>query len=275
MIRLKTKEEIKILREGGKILADVLDQVVKKAVVGANTEDLEALALQLIEDAGGRPAFKGHEMHNGEVFPSSLCISVNDEVVHAPAFPGRVLNNGDIVGIDVGMEYPIDEKHRAGRIKNKFSKLGGYYTDMARTVIIGDVDEKTRKLVNTTKECLDLALKKVKPGATLQEIGASIQKHAEERGFSVVRELVGHGVGHDVHEDPQVPNYDIKDGSMENVVLKPGMVIAIEPMVNIGDWRVETGEDDLSIVTADGSLSAHFEHTVAVTDDGSEIITKL
>ncbi len=272
MIRIKTKEEIALIRKGGKILARVLEEIIKEVKAGAETEKLEKKACELIEGAGGRPAFKHHEMSNGEKFPTALCVSINNEIVHVPAVPSRKLKEGDIVGIDIGMEYPTPNK---GKMANKYSKLGGYYTDMAKTVIIGTVDKKTQKLVDTTRECLNLAIKQVKPGNTLNDIGKVIQKHAEANGFSVVRELVGHGVGHDVHEDPQVPNYEIKDGSLKNEILKPGMVIAIEPMVNMGNWKIETGDDGMSIVTKDGSLSAHFEHTIAITDDGHQILTEL
>jgi methionyl aminopeptidase len=274
MIRIKTKEEIALIREGGKILAQVLDEVIKDAKPGAETEDLENKACDLIEKAGGRPAFKNHPMSNGELFPTALCVSVNNEIVHVPAIPSRELKEGDIVGIDIGMEYPAYAKASAGKPVNKYSKLGGYYTDMSKTVAIGKINDKAQKLVNTTKECLDIAIKKVKPGVSINDIGKAVQNHAESRGFSVVRELVGHGVGHDVHEDPQVPNYDVKDKSVKNAILKSGMVIAIEPMLNIGDWRIEVADDGMSIITKDGSLSAHFEHTIAVTDDGYEVLTK-
>ncbi|MFH0892062.1 MAG: type I methionyl aminopeptidase [Candidatus Falkowbacteria bacterium] len=277
MIRLKTKAEIGILREGGKKLASVLNIVAKKAVPGATTVELEDLACALIEKAGGRPAFKDLPMGNGDIFPTALCTSINDEIVHAPAKPGRVLKSGDIIGIDIGMEYPV----RAGvsaernRPRNKYSPRGGYFTDMAVTVMVGPVDKKAKLLVETTEAALFLGIKTVKPGSTLDDIGRVIQGFVEKRGFSVVRELVGHGVGHKIHEDPQVPHYAIIDNSVKNVVLKSGMVIAIEPMINTGTWKVRLGEDDLTYLTADGGLSAQFEHTVAVTDTGYEILTAL
>lgn len=273
MIRLKTTDEIAIMRKGGKILAETLEEVCSKVKPGISTEELEKLACKLIEEAGGRPSFKNHEMPGGELFPTALCVSVNNEIVHVPAIPARELKEGDIVGIDIGMEYPINKI--PGVPRNKFSKLGGYYTDMSKTVSVGRISEIAQKLVITTEECLNLAIRKVKPGNSLNDIGKVIQKHAELNNFSVVKELVGHGVGHDVHEDPQVPNYDIKESGLDNVVLKPGMVIAIEPMVNVGDWKIEVGEDKMSIVTKDGSLSAHFEHTVAVTDYGHQVLTYL
>ncbi len=274
MIRIKTKEEIKILRQGGKILAGVLDAVVAKVKPGISTDILENLACDLIAKAGGRPSFKNLDMHNGEIFPSALCISVNDEIVHAPAWPKRVLNGGDIVGLDIGMEYPITSGKQEDAVKNKYSKLGGFYTDMSRTVPVGKIGKQEKKLIHITRECLEKAIEQVKPGNTLNDIGCVVQNHAEAHGFSVVRELVGHGVGHEVHEDPQVPNYEIGVNSRENIVLKPGMVIAIEPMVNIGGAEVMVDDDGLSIKTLDGNLSAHFEHSIAVTDTGHEILTK-
>jgi len=255
-------------------LARIINNAVNQAKEGITTGELENTACKLMKEAGGRPSFKKHKMSDGSIFPTALCISINDEVVHGPALPSRVLKHGDIVGIDAGMEYPIDKKGRNSPI-NKYSKLGGYYTDMAKTVIIGQVDRQTEKLVNTTKKSLELAIKSTVPGNTLYDIGKAVQEFVEANGFSVVRELVGHGVGHECHEEPQVPNFLITDGSIKNITLKPGMVIAIEPMVNMGGWKVKTGEDGFTIKTADESLSAHFEHTIAVTDSGNEVITRL
>lgn len=258
MVRKKTIEEIEILREGGLKLAAILDAVAKSVRPGVSTEDLERMALELIIKVGGRPAFKNYPMPDGKNFPTALCTSINSEVVHGPAIPARVLQSGDIIGIDVGMEYPA---------KN------GLYTDMAKTVAVGKVDKKVKKLMQVTEKALCLGIKKVKPGNTLNDIGQTIQEYVESHGFSIVRELVGHGVGFEVHEEPQVPNYKI--GKAENLVLETGMVIAIEPMVNMGGWRIKGGRDGFSIVTYDGSLSAHYEHTVAVVEDGCLIITEL
>jgi len=274
MITIKTKEEIKLLREGGKILSNVLTQVCKMAKPGISTEALENLACELIEKAGGRPAFKNYEVFAGEYYPTALCTSINEEVVHAPAIPGRTLKDGDIIGLDIGMEYPIGEKAKNVKIKNKYSKLGGYYTDMSRTVAIGKIDKKAKKLMDVTKKSLEIAIKLVKPGNTLNDIGSAIQKYVESHGFSVVEDLVGHGVGHKVHEDPQVFNYDFSDMQIEDTVLKAGMVIAIEPMVNMGGYEIETGDDNFSIITKDRSLSAHYEHTIAITEKGHIVITE-
>lgn len=271
MMTLKTKEEIRMIREGGRILASVLDEVASMVAPGVTTGDLEAKACELIEKAGGRPAFKNYKLPNGERFPTALCTSINDEVVHGPAIPARVLEDGDIIGIDVGMEYPLQSKTK---IRNRYSRLGGFFTDMARTVIVGEVSDDVKKLLDVTKKSLEAGIAKAGPGVSLSDLGKAIQNVAESAGFSVVRDLVGHGVGHDIHEDPHVPNYEIVDNSLDNLILKPGMVIAIEPMVNMGDYSIITLDDDFTFATADGSLSAHFEHTVVITEKGCEILTK-
>jgi methionyl aminopeptidase len=157
----------------------------------------------------------------------------------------------------------------------EYPAKNGLFTDMSKTVAVGKIDASVQKLVDATKTSLDLAIKQVKPGNTLNDIGTAIQEYAEKNGFSVVRELVGHGVGYEVHEEPQVPNYKINKNSKDNIILKIGMVIAIEPMLNVGGWRVKTGEDGFSILTIDGQLSAHFEHTIAVTEEGNIVITAL
>ena len=264
MITIKKKEEIKKLREGGKILAGILAEIVRGVRPGATTADLEKTACDLIEKAGGRPSFKGYQsLLDDKPFPTALCTSINNEIVHAPALPGRILKEGDIIGIDVGMEYPYKEG------------INGYYTDMAVTLGVGKVEKEATELMAVTREALGLAIKKIKPDNTLNDIGRAVQQFAESKGFSVVRELVGHGVGYDVHEEPRVPNYEVSENSLENAVLKPGMVIAVEPMVNRGGWKVKTSPDDFTILTADGSLSAHFEHTIAVMEDGHLVLTGL
>lgn len=262
MIIIKTDSEIKIMREGGKILAGVLKRLGEMVKPGAATGELEETACALIANAGGRPAFKGYASHGSSPFPTALCASINNEVVHAPALPSRTLKSGGIIGIDIGMEYPFGKgKH-------------GYYTDMAATFAVGKISKEAKKLINVTKKSLDAGIKKVKPGNTLNDIGKAAQYCAEKEGFSVVRELVGHGVGTEVHEDPQVPNYEIFNEA-ENCVLKQGMTIAIEPMVNAGGWRVKYCRNGFTVATYDGSLSAHFEHTVVVTKTGYEILTRL
>jgi len=264
MIIIKTNKEIAIMRRGGKILAEILKKLAAEVKPGVTTGHLEKMACSLIKSAGGRPSFKGYKsMHDSRAFPTALCTSINNEIVHAPALPARRLRPGDIIGIDLGMEYPCGKDTH------------GYYTDMAVTVPVGKVSKQAKKLINVTKKSLELAIKQVKPNNNLSLIGLAIQTYVEANGFSVVRDLVGHGVGTAVHEEPQVPNYVIKGKAFDDVVLKPGMTIAIEPMVNEGGWKVKSGKDGFTIVTADGSLSAHFEHTVAVTEKGCEILTFL
>lgn len=281
MIIIKTEKEIEIMRRGGRILAEILKQLIAEAKPGATTGHLEKMACDLIKAAGGRPSFKGYKsMRDARAFPTALCASINNEVVHAPALPPRKLNSGDIIGLDLGMEYPAFAPQCCGAAAGKpYGKNArGYYTDMAATAAIGKASKPAKKLINVTKKSLELAIAQVKPGNTLNDIGRAIQQYAEKQGFSVVRELVGHGVGTAVHEEPQVPNYEISDDSErseENITLKPGMTIAIEPMVNAGGWKIKTGKDGFTVLTADGGLSAHFEHTVAVTENGCEILTSL
>lgn len=255
MIIIKTKKEIEIIREGGKRLSKILKQLLYEAKAGITTEYLENFACKLISQTGGRPAFKGYKQsHYDKPYPTALCISINDEVVHAPAIPSRVIKTGDVVSIDVGMEFE------------------GLYTDMAATIAVGKVDYNVNKLIDATKKSLELAIEKIKPGVSLYVIGRTIGDYIESQGFSVVRDLVGHGVGKKIHEDPMVPNFPMEES--KKILLKPGMVIAIEPMVNIGKYKIITAPDGLTIKTADGSISAHFEHTVAVTDDGYWVLTK-
>ena len=219
MIRIKTKKEIEILRDGGKKLALILDNLVKLSKPGVSTAFLEKEALRMMKEIGGRPAFKDLEMYPDK-FPTALCTSINDEIVHAPAYPARELMEGDIIGIDIGMEYPLQNSKTKGIPYNKYSKLGGYYTDMAVTVAVGEISKEARDLLDTTKKSLELGISQVKPGAKISDIGRAIQPYAESRGYSVVRDLIGHGVGHDVHEDPQVPNYEVLDNSVKDIKLK-------------------------------------------------------
>jgi methionyl aminopeptidase len=258
MIILKTEKEIEIMRQGGKRLAGILHRIGKVVRPGVTTAHLERLACELIDRAGGKPSFKGYQSkYDKKPYPTALCISVNDEVVHAPALPTRILREGDIVGIDVGMRYPAKE---------------GYYTDMAETFAVGKVSPEAKKLLEVTKKCLKLAIKTVKPNSTLNDIGRAVETYVLENGFSVVRDLVGHGVGTAVHEEPNVPNFSFDERA--DINLKPGMVLAIEPMVNAGGYQVFTAPDGMTIKTHDGSLSAHFEHTVAVTKRGHKILTE-
>lgn len=248
MITIKTKEEVAKLREGGQILALVLDELGRMAEPGTELMALERRAEEIISGAGAEPSFKGYQG-----YPNAICASLNQEVVHCPPDP-RSLKQGDILSLDCGVKYK------------------GLFTDSAVTVPIGSVAPEAEKLIAATRECLERAVAVSRPGATIGDVGAAIQKHAEEEGFSVVRALVGHGVGHAVHEDPRIPNYG-RPG--EGEVMREGMVFAYEPMLNIGGPQVDFLPDGWRVRTKDGSLSAHFEHTVAITGRGCEVITKL
>lgn len=254
---VKTEDEIELIARGGVLLSRVLGKIAKRVAPGVSTADLDNLAEKEILKAGGRPAFKGYRIYGvKQAYNSTVCTSVNDEVVHGLAHPGRILKEGDIIGLDIGMQYPAN---------------GGLFTDMAMTVPVGKISAPAQKLIKVTRECLERAIAVVHAGARLSDIGSAVQTHAEGNGYGVVRDLVGHGVGYDVHEEPRVPNY--VDHDYSDAVLKKGMVLAIEPMINAGAWQVKTLPDGWTVKTTDGSLSAHFENTVAVTDDGCEILT--
>jgi len=254
MTTIKTPEEIKILREGGKILASALNEVVKKVISGVTTMEIDVLAEKLIRQAGGEPSFKNYgNSEGGKPFPASLCVSINDEIVHGiPS--GREFVDGDIVGLDFGM---------------KFQNL---YTDMAVTVPVGEISSGAKRLIQNTRLSLEDGIKTIKEGSFLGDIGFAVQSRAEKEGFSVIKDLVGHGVGYAVHEDPYIPNYG-KKGAGE--ILKEGMVLAIEPMLSMGSPAISLTGDKWTYKTQDGSLSAHFEHTIAVTKDGVDVLTKV
>lgn len=252
-ISIYTEKELEGLREGGALLSRILGDLAKKAGPGVETKDLDAYAEAEMRAAGGEPAFKGYKAGGHVPFPGTVCISLNDEVVHAPPVPSRTLKEGDLLKMDIGLRYK------------------GLVTDMAITVPIGKVSDLCKKLMYVTQQSLFAGIDQVRPGGQVRDIGRAVQPVVEGAGFSVVRDLVGHGVGHEVHEDPKVPNYD--DPDMPRVKLKEGMVIAIEPMVNARSWEVRLADDEWTIQTADKSLSAHYEVTVAVTPTGNEIMT--
>jgi len=259
MVTIKTPEEINIIRQGGKILAEILAELVRQAMPGVKTIELDKLAEELMIKKGGVPAFKNYrDNESDDPFPTTICASVNNQLVHGRADEYE-LKEGDILSIDIGIKYPGQD--------------AGYFTDMAVTIPIGRVPEITQKLLLITEQSLYLGIKQVKAGNRLSDISKAIQKKVEDNGFSVVRQLVGHGVGYQVHEDPKIPNY--YDERNKDLILKEGMVLAIEPMVNVGKPEVITGDDGWTVITVDGSLCAHFEHTVAVTKDGAEILTQI
>ncbi len=236
------------MRRAGKVVREVLELVRSKVTPGATTYDLERAAETHLAELGVKAAFKGY--HG---YPCVLCTSVNSEVVHGIPSPKRVLKEGDIVSVDFGVV------------------VDGYYGDAAITVPVGNIDEKSARLLKVTEESLKAGIAAVKPGATLGDVGAAVQTVVESQGFSVVRDFVGHGIGMSMHEDPQVPNFGEAGRGMK---LKPGMVIAIEPMVNAGGPDVKVLDDGWTAVAKDGSMSAHFEHTVAVTPTGARILTE-
>ena len=256
MVTIKTAKEINIIRAGGHKLAVILQTLVQAVKLGVDTGYLEQLTNELIIKAGGRPSFKGYDMGGGLFFPTSLCASINNEVVHGAALPARVLRSGDIIDLDIGMEWQ------------------GLYTDTCLTVGVGKISHEAKQLIRVTKEALELGIRQVKPGNTLNDIGTAIENYADKFDYGVVRDVVGHGVGYQAHEDPNVFNYAIPKNSRENITLKEGMVLAIEPMINLGTWEVITAKNGYTVLTVDNSLSAHFEHTVVVTKTGYEILTK-
>lgn len=247
MIILKSKREIALMKEAGQLVARVREAVRQAVCPGVSTLELDRLAEEMITQAGATPAFKGYRG-----FPASICTSVNDQVVHGiPS--ARRLQEGDILSVDIGVIYQ------------------GYVGDTAVTVAVGQVSAAAEKLLRVTEEALEKGLAQCRPDAHLGDVSHAVQSWVEQHGLSVVRDYVGHGIGRTMHEDPQVPNFG-QAGT--GLLLRPGMVFALEPMVNVGHWEVRTESDGWTVVTADGSLSAHFEHTVAVTDAGPEVLTR-
>ena len=259
---IKPSKDIKIITKGGKILGQILSDLVKLCKPGVSTISIDRAAEEMIAAAGGRPAFKLYKNHPTDPpFPATICASFNDEIVHGIPKKDLLLKNGDIFSIDIGMEWPVSGAKK------------GLYTDTAITVAIGSVPVKTRKLLEVTKEALEVGIAAIKPGRNLAEIGGEIEKYVKSQGkYGIIRDLSGHGVGHAVHEEPWVPNYF--DKRLQNFILKPGMVLALEPMITLGDWRIITAEDGWTIKTVDGSLCAHFEHTVVITSKGCVPVTR-
>ena len=249
MIQLKSGREIELMAAGGKILADTVEHLRASVHPGISTGELDDIAEAFIRSHDGAvPAFKG--LYG---FPGSICASVNQEIVHGIPSKKRVLREGDIISIDVGVGYK------------------GYFTDSATTVPVGEISGEAKRLLDVTKASLEAGIAAAKPGNHIGDIGAAVQAVVEAEGFSVVRDLVGHGIGVEFHEEPQVPNYG-KPKRREKLV--SGLTLAIEPMVNVGGPATKTLSDKWTIVTVDGSLSAHFEHTVAITDDGPRVLTR-
>jgi methionyl aminopeptidase len=254
VIIYKSREEIDKMRKAGRVVAGTIDRVIAAVRPGVTTAELDAIAEAYIHERGATPSFKGYGgAANRAPFPAVICTSLNDEVVHGIPSPKRVVAEGDILSLDFG------------------AIVDGFQGDAAVTVIVGEPPSaEAEKLVRVTEEALEAGISQIRPGGRLSDIGSAVQQVAEGAGFSVVREYVGHGIGRAMHEEPQIPNYG-EPG--RGIPLKPGLVIAVEPMVNMGAWPTRVLADDWTVVTEDGSLSAHFEHTIAVTEDGHEVLT--
>lgn len=249
MVPIKTPEEIAIMREGGHMLVRIVEELILEVKPGVRTGELDKIAEQKIRKVGALAAFLHYQG-----FPCTMCTSLNEEVVHAIPSDTRVLKEGDILTLDLGLIHK------------------GYYLDMARTLLVGGVAPATARLVETTKAALRLGTAKVRPGATVGDIGNTIQEFVESKGYGIVRDLCGHGIGKALHEEPQVLNYGERKTGIK---LQEGMVICIEPMVTMGDFNVKRAKDGQTYVTRDGSLAAHFEDTIAVTAEGHEVLTNL
>lgn len=249
MIIYKSADEIDKMRTAGRIVAGTIDRVLQTVAPGKNTADLDAVAERYIVEQQAVPSFKGYRG-----FPATICTSLNEEIVHGIPSPKRVLKEGDLLSLDFGAIWE------------------GFHADSAVTVFVGGQapTAEAEKLVRVTEEALEAGISQIRPGGRLTDISHAVEQVAVGAGFEVVKEYVGHGVGRSLHEDPQIPNYGPPG---RGPALKPGLVIAVEPMVNLGGWETRVLADDWTVVTADGSLSAHFEHTIAVTEDGHEILT--
>jgi methionyl aminopeptidase len=254
IIEIKSAEEIAVMRQTGKIVAEILKILVENIKPGMKTKEIDIIAERELKKRGAESSFKGY--HG---YPATVCVSINDEIVHG--IPGdRVFKEGDIVSLDFG------------------AKFKGFHGDAAVTVPVGKVDPAAQRLIDTTRESLEKGIAAAQAGAKLGDISAAIQNHAQSRGYSLVREYTGHGIGRKMHEDPQIPNsteppYGLQPGT--GPVLKKGMALALEPMLNAGDWRTRVAEDQWTVLTADGSLSAHFEHTIAIDDNKPEVLTRV
>ena len=258
MITIKIPEEVEIIAEGGKILAKIMKESENNVKSGITTKELDRLAESLIFKYGGECSFKGYQN-----FPACLCTSINEEIVHAVP-SDRVLKEGDIISLDIGMKYK------------------GFHTDMAITLPVGKINPETKRLIEVTKKALEIGIEKVKPENHIGDISRAIQKYVESQGFNVVRELCGHGIGREIHEDPQILNSVsfekklvdkvkyVEDGNIE---IEAGMILCLEPMVTVGDWHIKKSGDGFGFKTKDGFLSCHFEYTVAVTKNGAKILT--
>ena len=248
MIEIKTAEEIETMSEGGKILAKIMKELEGKVGPGIKTLELNRLAESLVLKFGGKPSFKGYDG-----YPATLCTSINEEIVHTVP-SGRILKEGDMLSLDLGILYQ------------------GFHTDMAITVPVGRIDLESVRLIRVTKKALKRGIKKVRPGNTFGDIGNTIQRYVEGQGFNIVRDLCGHGIGRELHQEPKILNYGKRKTGDK---ITQGMVFCLEPMVAMGDWKIKKAKDGFGYQTADGSLSAHFEHTIVATSNGCKVLTEL
>lgn len=246
-VSIKSPTEIKYMREAGRILAITHDELAKALKPGMSTWDINKIGEEIIYSYGCKPSFKGY---NG--YPASICVSVNDEIVHGIPHKDHYIDEGDIVSLDAGVIYK------------------GYHSDAARTHAIGEIPKEVQQLIDVTRQSFYEGIKQAVPGNHLNDICMAIQNYAESYGYGVVRELVGHGIGHHLHEEPNIPNYNMK---RKGILLKPGMTLAIEPMINMGSPEVAWCDDDWTVVTWDGSYSAHYENTILITENGPEILS--
>lgn len=252
MISVKSEKEICIMKKGGEGLRSVMERIGKEVRVGVSTYDLDKLAEKLVFDFGGEPAFKGYGDPQNP-FPATICASINDEIVHGIPRKETVLKEGDLLKVDIGMYFE------------------GYFTDMARSFIVGKALKETVRIKEVVEKSFWKGARALKGGVMLSDYSKAVQKYVESEGFSIVRTLVGHGIGKDLHEDPQIPNFF--DTSFRDFEIKEGMVFALEPMINAGTSETKIGEDDWVFKTKDGKLSAHYENTIAVTKDGIDVLT--
>ncbi len=256
-ITLKSQREIELMRGAGSVVAKVLLKLNEVARAGQTTAELNEIALQMTLEAGAEPLFKGVEHPAGKMpFPGAICSSINEQVVHGIPSQDVYLKEGDILSVDFGV------------------RLNGYCGDSAITIPIGQISSDNQRLIDVTREVLDIAVRRCGPGVKWSSVAGEMQQHAKSAGFGVVTEYAGHGIGRDMHEPPRVPNFVSPDLLRNDFILKPGMVVAIEPMINAGSSRVKTLKDGWTVVTKDGRCSAHFEHTVAITKNGNEVLTR-
>lgn len=255
MISIKSQKEQAIMREGGRILAEIMGKIAAEIAPGKNTLDLDKLSEKLVFASGGEPAFKGYGRETGHPFPATICASLNDEVVHGVPSREKILKSGDVFKVDIGLKYQ------------------GLNLDMARTFLIGKARAQAKKLAQVTEQSFWEGIKRLGPGKKLSDYSKAVQKYVESQGFSVVRNLVGHGIGQELHEDPQIPNY--YNRKYKDEILAPGMTLALEPMVNAGGYETELSHDGWVFKSRDGSLTAHYENTILITDSGVEVLTIL